>query len=178
MSILGNRVVRKEDPKFLTVGGTYVDDLHDSRLDGAACVTYVRSTMAHARLTGIDTDEARNAPGVIAVLTAADLELAPAPPEIPMLNQAMVRPWPATDTVRFVGEPVAVVITEEKYQGEDAAELVFVDYDPMPALVDPERAVADELILHAEAGTNIALALDFGSDPALFEGCEAVVSQR
>jgi carbon-monoxide dehydrogenase large subunit len=178
MSILGNRVLRKEDPKFLTVGGTYVDDLRDERLAGAAYVTFVRSTIAHARITGIDVAEARSAPGVIDVVTGADLGMAPAPPAIPMLNQAMTRPWLATDTVRFVGEPVAVVITEEKYQGEDAAELVLIDYDPLPAVIDPEEAAKDELLLHPEAGTNSCLVLDFGTDPALFEGCDVVVTEK
>src|SRR5438445_299692 len=73
MSILGNRVLRKEDPKFLTGGGTYVDDL---RLEGAAHLTYVRSTVAHARIASIDVDAARAAPGVVAVLTGADVDLA------------------------------------------------------------------------------------------------------
>ena len=72
MSILGTRVMRKEDPKFLTVGGTYTDDLD---IPGAAYVTYVRSSVAHARITAIDIDEARAAPGVIAVFTAADVTL-------------------------------------------------------------------------------------------------------
>ena len=178
MSILGTRVVRKEDPKFLTVGGTYVDDVRDPRLDGAARATFVRSTMAHARIASIDVTEALAAPGVIAVLTAADLGLAPLPPSIPLLNQAMVRPLLADGTVRFVGEPVALVLSEDGRSGEDAAELVFVDYEPLQAVVDPEDAVRDEVVLHAEAGTNLAMEMDFGSDPDLFAGCEVVVSQR
>lgn len=178
MSILGTRVVRKEDPKFLTVGGTYVDDVADPRLEGAARVTFVRSTMAHARIASIDVSEAQAAPGVIAVYTAADLDIAPLPPSIPLLNQSMARPVLAAGTVRFVGEPVAVVISEGKAEGEDAAELVFVDYEPLRVVVDPEDAVKDEIVLHEEAGTNLAMEMDFGSDPELFAGCEVVVSQR
>ncbi|CAA9264299.1 MAG: Carbon monoxide dehydrogenase large chain [uncultured Acidimicrobiales bacterium] len=178
MSILGTRVVRKEDPKFLTVGGTYVDDVRDPRLEGAARATFVRSTMAHARISSIDVTEAQAAPGVIAVLTGADLGLAPLPPSIPLLNQSMVRPLLADGTVRFVGEPVALVLSEDGPSGEDAAELVFVDYEPLQAVVDPEDAVRDEVVLHGEAGTNLAMEMDFGSDPDLFEGCEVVVSQR
>ncbi len=71
MSIFGNRVPRVEDPKLLTVGGTYVADLRVPELDGAGHVTYVRSTMAHARFGSIDVDEARRAPGVLGVFTAA-----------------------------------------------------------------------------------------------------------
>ena len=98
MSILGTRVVRKEDPKFLTVGGTYVDDVVDERLAGAARVTFVRSTMASARILSIDVSEAVAAPGVVAVLTAADLDLAPIPPSVPLLNQEMARPVLADGT--------------------------------------------------------------------------------
>ena len=178
MSILGTRVVRKEDPKFLTVGGTYVDDVRDPRLEGAARVTFVRSTMAHARIASIDVSDAQAAPGVIAVFTGADLGLPPLPPSVPLLNQSMGRPLLADGIVRFAGEPVAVVISEDTSSGEDAAELVFVDYEPLQAVVDPEDAVRDEVVLHEEAGTNLALEMDFGSDPDLFEGCEVVVSQR
>jgi aerobic carbon-monoxide dehydrogenase large subunit len=100
-SILGNRVLRKEDPKFLTSGGVYVDDIRVD-LVGAAAVTYVRSTMASARIGGIDVDEARKAPGGLAVLTSADVaaDLGTFPSDMPVLNQDMVRPWVATDVVR------------------------------------------------------------------------------
>jgi len=175
MSILGNRVLRREDPKFLTVGGTYVDDLRDERLNGAAYVTFVRSTIAHAKISSIDTSDAKAAPGVIAVLTAADIDLPALPPSIPLLNQAMVRPFLATDTVRFVGEPVAIVVTEERYQGLDAAEQVFVDYEPLPVIVDPVEATTDATLVHEAAGTNVCLNMDFGGDPNLFADCEVIV---
>jgi carbon-monoxide dehydrogenase large subunit len=175
VSILGNRVLRKEDPKFLTVGGTYVDDV---RLDGSAYVTYVRSTMAHARITALDVEEARKAPGVVGVFTAADLDMAPAPPEMAFLNQAMTRPALADGVVRFVGEPVAAVVTEERYQGPDAAELVFVDYEPLPVLTGLAESAAQEVLLFPDVGTNVAFELAFGRDESLFDGCEVVVRQR
>ena len=178
MSILGTRVVRKEDPKFLTVGGTYVDDVVDERLTGAARVTFVRSTMASARILSIDVSEAVAAPGVLAVLTAADLGLAPIPPSVPLLNQDMARPVLADGVVRFVGEPVAVVISETRAEGEDAAEMVFVDYEPLQAVVDPEDAARDEIVVHEGAGTNVSLTMEFGTDPELFAGCEVVVSGK
>jgi carbon-monoxide dehydrogenase large subunit len=178
MSILGTRVVRKEDPKFLTVGGTYVDDVEDERLTGAARVTFVRSTMASARILSIDVSEAVAAPGVVAVLTAADLDLAPIPPSVPLLNQDMARPVLADGVVRFVGEPVAVVISETRAEGEDAAEMVFVDYEPLQAVVDPEDAARDEVVVHEAAGTNVSLTMEFGTDPELFAGCEVVVSGK
>src|SRR5437763_17205905 len=81
MSILGTRVIRTEDPRLLTVGGVYVDDLRTPELNGAARVTFVRSPLAHARITGIDASAALAEPGVIAVLTVADMDdLAPPPP--------------------------------------------------------------------------------------------------
>jgi carbon-monoxide dehydrogenase large subunit len=166
---------------FLTQGGTYTDDLTDERLAGALHVTFVRSTLAHARITEIDVSAARAAPGVIAVVTAVDFaELAPIPPQIPLYNAAMVRPWLASEVVRFVGEPVAAVLTEERYQGEDAAELVDIDYDPLPAVIDPRAAAADEVLLFPDAGTNTVVAFGHDTEPDanLFEGCEVVVSQE
>ena len=82
MSILGTRVIRTEDPRLLTAGGVYVDDLRTPELNGAARLTFVRSPLAHARITGIDTSEAMSEPGVIAVLTVRDMDdLAPPPPD-------------------------------------------------------------------------------------------------
>jgi carbon-monoxide dehydrogenase large subunit len=175
MSILGNRVLRIEDPKLLTSGGSYVSDLS---LEGAARVTFVRSTMAHARLVAVEVEEARRAPGVVGVFRASDLGLGPMPPVLPMINQAMGRPPLADGVVRFVGEPVAAVVTETPEQGEDAAEAVVVDYDPLPALVDPEAALASEVVLHEAAGTNVATELPSSADDSFFDGCEVVVSRR
>ena len=177
MSILGNRVLRKEDPKFLTVGGTYVDDVRDERLTGAAYVTFVRSTMAHARIRSIDTAAALETPGVVGVFTADDVGL-PAVPGMILLNQEIKRSPLASDTVRFVGEPVVAVVTDERYQGEDAAELVFVDYDPLPTVVDPDHALTDEIIVHEAAGTNVSMRLGDPVDEHLFDGCEVVVTER
>jgi carbon-monoxide dehydrogenase large subunit len=177
LSILGNRVLRREDPKFLTVGGTYVDDLRDERLTGAAYVTFVRSTMAHATITSIDTAEAAQVPGVIGVFTADDLGL-PAVPGLMLLNQEMKRSPLAAGKVRFVGEPVVAIVTEQRYQGEDAAELVWVDLEPLPAVVDMEEAARDDVLLHDEAGTNVSMKLGDELDPNLFADCEVVVSEK
>jgi carbon-monoxide dehydrogenase large subunit len=175
VSILGNRVQRKEDPKLLTGGATYVDSLP---LPGAGYVTFVRSTMAHARLASVDVDEARAAPGVVAVFTAADIDLEPAKPSMPMIDQNMARPFLADGVVRCVGEPIAAVVTDERYQGEDAVEMVLVDYEPLPVVVDPESAEQSEVILFPDAGTNVALRLEFGRSDDLFDGCEVVARQR
>src|SRR6266581_1783254 len=99
MSIMGTRVLRTEDPRLLTQGGVYTDDLRLPELTGAAYVTMVRSPIAHALITGIETTAATELPGVVAVLTAADLPEGGDPAAEPLL---------AVDRVRYVGEPVAL----------------------------------------------------------------------
>lgn len=178
MSILGTRVVRTEDPVFLTRGATYTDDLTEERLTGALHLTLVRSPLAHATITSIDTSAALASPGVVAVVTGADLDIAPAL-LFPGANKVMTRPFLATDRVRFVGEPVAAVLTEEFYQGEDAAELVDVEYEPLDVVIDPLAAARDETLLFPEAGTNTAAAYghDEEQDASFFDGCEVVVTR-
>jgi aerobic carbon-monoxide dehydrogenase large subunit len=180
VSILGTRVLRVEDPRFLTTGGVYTEDLQDERLAGACYAFFVRSPIAHARIARIDVAQAASAPGVVGVFTGADLADLPAIPPMMagMVNDRMQRPLLATDVVRYVGEPVAVVVTEQLYQGEDAAELVDVDYDPLPAVVDMAAAIAGDVILFEDAGTNVAATFgDYDTlDEHLFDGCEAVVA--
>jgi len=188
MSILGNRVLRKEDQKFLTTGGTYVEDL---ALEGAVHVVYVRSPMAHARIRSIDPSEALESPGVVAVFTAQDIDLAPMPPGAPFANTTMTRPWLADGVVRFVGDMVAAVVAETREQAVDASELVFVDYEILPPVVDPATAADNETLVHEDAGTNVVMRIpeDFvaagimpaeaAQEPAdLFDGCEVVIRQR
>jgi aerobic carbon-monoxide dehydrogenase large subunit len=177
MSILGSRVLRVEDPRLLTDGGTYCADVRDRRLDGAVHATYVRSTVAHARLGSVDVDAARTLPGVVEVIVGGDVDLAPIPG---WFNPAMVRTHLACDRVRFVGEPVAVVLTERPDQGEDAAEAVAVDYEPLPALVDPMAALTGGVVLFPEVGTNVVC--EFGEPardgPDPLDDCEVVVRRR
>ena len=174
MSILGNRVLRKEDPRFLRGQGLYVENLP---LAGAASVTFVRSLLAHAKIGEVDTSAAEELPNV-QVLTAADLDLPTfGPPPFPGLNAAMGRPLIAKDVVRFVGDIVAIVISDDRATGADAAELVLIDYDPLPAVVRPADAAKDEVLLFPEAGTNVAA--HTGSpdhDEQLFDGCDVVVT--
>ncbi|GAA4708452.1 xanthine dehydrogenase family protein molybdopterin-binding subunit [Pseudonocardia yuanmonensis] len=165
---------------FLTRGATYTDDLTDERLTGALHLTLVRSPLAHATINSIDVEEARNAPGVVAVFTGADCDIAPAL-LFPAANKAMVRPFLATDRVRYVGEAVAAVLTEEAYQGEDAADLVDVDYEPLDAVVGMKEALKDEILLFPEAGTNTVTGMHLAKeDPGdeLFADCEVVVSRE
>ncbi|HMC38611.1 MAG TPA: xanthine dehydrogenase family protein molybdopterin-binding subunit, partial [Acidimicrobiales bacterium] len=136
-SILGNRVRRVEDPELLTGRGTFVANL---RLPGLLCGAFVRSPMAHAALRSVDTAVAEAMPGVVAVLTASDLGVAPFHGFM-VLNEACARPPLATDRVRFVGEPVALVVADDRYIAEDAAALVAIDYQPLPAVSDCRQAL-------------------------------------
>jgi aerobic carbon-monoxide dehydrogenase large subunit len=179
VSILGTRVLRTEDPRFLTSGGVYTDDVVDERLAGACHVFFVRSPVAHARIRQVDVSAALAAPGVVAAFTAADLADMPPIKPGPMFNRKMLRPLLASDKVRHVGDLVAVVVTEQAYQGEDAMELVDVDYEPLPAVVDLAAAASDEVLLFEDAGTNITA--NFGDpgqlDEHLFDECEVVTSR-
>jgi len=180
-SILGTRVQRKEDPKFLTSGGVYADDVDDPRLAGAAQAVYVRSAVAHGTIESIDLEAALEMPGVLAIHTAESLGLEPiASP----FNPGSARTLLASDKVRHVGEPVAVVVAETQQQATDAAEMVFVDYEFLPALVDLEESLASETLIYEAAGSNAvfdttALGLPENS-PAeeFFADCEVTITGR
>jgi carbon-monoxide dehydrogenase large subunit len=174
-SILGTSVRRVEDRDLLTGASTYVGNL---ALDGALHVAFVRSPLAHARVTAIDTAAAAAAPGVVAVHTAADLDL-PAHHGFMVVNPDLPRPPLATDRVRFVGEAVAVVTATTKAAAVDAAELVEVDYDPLPAVVDPEGALdpgAEPQF--PELGSNLAAGVRAPAQPDPLDGAEVVVRAR
>ena len=141
-------------------------------------LSFVRATVAHGRIRSVDLEQARAAPGVVAVYVHDDLAIAPMAPAMAMLNQDMKRPLLASGVVRHVGEPVVAIVSETREEGADAAELVVVDYDALPVVVDPESAREGEVLLFPELGTNLVLTLDFGSDESLFDGCEVVVRQR
>ena len=161
---------------MLTEGARYVADL---RLDGAARACFVRSTVARGHLVGVDTAEAWAWPGVLGVFTAVDLDLPDLKP-IPMVSQSMARPILARDSVRFVGEPVAVVVAETAAAGADAAEHVVVDIEPQPAVVALPDAAADGTLIHHHAGTNIAFdmpASGHAEAPLDLSGCEVVVEE-
>ena len=173
---MGQRILRVEDDRFLRGEGLYVEN---QEVPGALHATFVRSPVAHARIAGIDTSAVESVPGA-QVFTAADVDLAVfPPPPIPGINDKMVRPFFASDVVRFVGDIVAVVLTEDRASGVDAAELVLVDYDPLPAVVDPEAALAGDVLLYPDLGTNVCASHPVEApDDALFEGCDVVVSGR
>jgi aerobic carbon-monoxide dehydrogenase large subunit len=179
MSILGNRVVRIEDAKFLTTGGVYMADLVDPLLANAAYVTFVRSHVPHAEINKVNVEDALGAPGVVAVITGADLDTPRlGPPPFGDLNMDMTRPLLAAERVRFVGEPVAAIVSERPEQGADAAELVWVEQTELPVLVDVEEADKDEVLLFPDLGTNTAFEQTIEPSADLFDECEVVVRQR
>lgn len=160
---VGQRVRRSEDPRLLMGRGRYVDDVSEARQAHAA---FVRSTIASGRITGIDTAEACAVPGVLAVFAAADLA-----PHCPGWRGLLS--WPgmvageqtalATDTVRHVGEPVVLVVATSRAVAEDAAELVVVDYDVLPVVLDPVAALESASpLVHEELGTNLCFGSPFG----------------
>jgi carbon-monoxide dehydrogenase large subunit len=174
-SILGTRVLRTEDPDLLVGAADYVDDLD---LGNELQVVFVRSEMAHALITAIDTSAAKNAPGVAAVLTAADLDLV-AFQSMATVHDDFARPPLATDRVRFVGEAIVAVLAETVTQAKDAADMVIVDYEPLPAAVTAEAALAEGAPVLFEAhGDNIAVGTTDPVNADLFGDAEVVVRGR
>lgn len=181
MSGFGTRRNRTEDLRLLTSGGVYVDDLRAPELSGAAYVIFVRSPVAHAFITGIDTSQAAAHPDVLAVYTAADLTDLPAPEPFrqPEQGGSFAEPLLAGHKVRFVGEPVAVVLAYTQSAGQEAAELVDVSYEQLPAVVSPAQALLDDILLFEEAGTNLADQQNRDTyDDHVFAGAEVVVEQE
>src|SRR4029077_7643579 len=152
-SILGHAVRRREDPRLVTGAGHYVDDRQPER---CLHVAFVRSTLAHATIRSVDLEAAKTAPGVVAVLTGADLSL-PDRVGFAMVAATLARAPLATERVRFVGEVVALVLAESPGQAADAAQMVGLDLEPLPVVVDPEIARrADSTLLFPEHGSNLA----------------------
>jgi 2-furoyl-CoA dehydrogenase large subunit len=152
-SWIGRPIERREDATLLTGTGRYADDLGTS--PGTLHAAFLRSPYAHARVRGIDVASALSMLGVRAVLTGADVKRWAAPFVVGV--KAPMEHWClAVDKVRYAGEPVAVVVAEDRYLAEDALELIKVDYEPLPAVVDIESAIApDAPILHEGVGSNV-----------------------
>ncbi|HET9920994.1 MAG TPA: molybdopterin cofactor-binding domain-containing protein [Ktedonobacteraceae bacterium] len=162
--MLGTSIKRREDPRLITGDATYVDDI---KLLGMLHMAVLRSPYGHARINSISTEEARNHPGVVAVYTAEDLKgaVSSVPVAVPLgkIAEGMgVRGPLAEGKVRFYGDPVAVVIADDRYAARDARDLIEVDYEPLPAVIDVEKAMQpDSALLYEEFGTNVP----FGMHP-------------
>ncbi|MCI0825427.1 MAG: xanthine dehydrogenase family protein molybdopterin-binding subunit, partial [Chloroflexi bacterium] len=155
--LFGSGIRRREDPRLITGTATYTDDI---KLQGLVHAAILRSIHAHARIRSIDTSAAKSAPGVLAVFTGADTDgvLNPIPCAwvVPDSDVKTVDyPPMAKDVVRHVGEPVAVVVAEDRYQAEDAMELIDVDYEPLPVIINPEAAMQPGAVqVHEDAPNN------------------------
>lgn len=157
---------------MLTGAASYVADID---LANAAHVTYVRSTMAHARVVDIDVSGALTSEGVLAVVTAANIGEVVAP-QNPMIPGTLQRPLLADGVVRFVGEPIVGIVAETPYLAADAAESVIIDYDPLPAVVDLATAAESDVTLFPEHGSNVLYDSPL-PDPSGFADCEVVASE-
>ncbi|NNM01234.1 MAG: xanthine dehydrogenase family protein molybdopterin-binding subunit [Gammaproteobacteria bacterium] len=191
---IGKRYSRKEDKRLIIGRGEYVADI---KVDNPLHVKFVRSSVAHAKITGIDTREAEKLPGVVAVLTGEDIrdeiKPLPTPPTMPLLPAHYPRHWPlAVDRVKFNGEPVAVVVAEDKYVAQDAAELVMVDYEDLPVITDPEFSLTAEApVIHEDMDSNEMFAMNLTGGVTeeeqtthakrieeIFSGAEVVIKER
>jgi aerobic carbon-monoxide dehydrogenase large subunit len=177
MSWVGRSLPRREDVRFLRGEATYLDDIE---LPGLVEAAFVRSPFAHARIGAVDAEAARAFPGVVAVLTAADLDAAPLP--VGGLEGAEVadagHPVLARGKVRYAGEPVALVVAESRAIAEDAAELVDADYEPLEPVLDPRAAAAAPLV-HEDVPANalVRWSRHHGDVDGAFAGADATVSQ-
>jgi aerobic carbon-monoxide dehydrogenase large subunit len=159
---------RKEDEHLITGRTRWTDNLV---LPGMQHLAILRSPLAHARITGIDTSEARSMPGVVAVFTGADLaaEQGSLPCAWPITEDMKAPPAPslAVDTVNFAGDAVAVVVARSTYEAHDALEAIVVDYDELPVVLDLQSAVADGAdLVHPDLGTNVSAVWTFDSAEA------------
>ncbi len=177
-SWIGRSVPRVEDARLLTGRGSFIDD--HPPVANACHAAIVRSPHAHARILGYDLTAALGMEGVVGAITGADVAAACKPFGVGVT--APVHYYPAaTDRARFVGEPVAVVVARDRYLAEDAADAVVVDYEPLPAVTDPERALApDAPVLHEKVGTNLAghRRLVYGDPDRAFREADVVVRER
>ena len=177
--LVGSRVKRREDPRLITGRATYVDDIQLVRMLHMAVV---RSEHAHAGITNLDVSRARSMPGVVLVMTADDVPI-PSLPSAPGTPDAKMPPHPplAKDKVRHVGDPIAVVIAEDRYQARDAAEAVEVTYEPLSAVVDVERATdPDAPQIHDGVERNIGYlwVLQAGDTDEAFRDAAVTVKQK
>jgi aerobic carbon-monoxide dehydrogenase large subunit len=181
-AMVGARIKRREDPRLITGRATFVDDV---KLVGMTYAAFARSPYAHATIKRIDVAKAKALHGVLGVFTAKDLAvkgMAATLPSAPQL-EGLLSPahFPlAAHEVKCVGEAVAVVVADDPYVARDAAELVHVDYDPLPVVVDLEKAAAGAPFVHPQFDTNVAFTMPLvgGDVDAAFAAADVVVKER
>src|SRR5438105_7299914 len=177
---VGQRVKRTEDPRLIKGLAHYVDDI---KLPDILHVAFVRSLYAHARISSVDASEALKAPGVVAVFTGKDVaeNIGPVPcasalPDLKVPDYRVL----ATDKALFVGHPIAAVVAADKYAARDAVDLISVEYEELPAVVDVEAAAKGGTVIHEKFGDNVAYKLTSGEGDieAALKSADRVVSQR
>ncbi len=186
--LVGARIKRREDPRLIQGRATYVDDV---KIAGMHHLAFKRSDIAHGRLTSIDVSAAQAMDGVEAVFTGTEMAALIGPMPVGTPFPAPDHRALATDTVRYAGEPVAVVVARDRYLARDAADAIVVTYDPLPVVVDPELAMtgkpalvhegfANNFLLNAlPGGTGVAGgAVDDAAIDKAFAAAEVVISQR
>ncbi len=154
---IGSPIKRSEDARILTGRGRYVDDV---ALPGMLHAAFVRSPVAHARIVGVETAAARQAPGVVAVVTGEELEtgITPGPTGIAAMMGGSGPSFSmlCTDKVRLVGDPIVMVVAASRYEAEDACELVEVDFEDLPAVASAEAALdPDSPPIFEDLGSNV-----------------------
>ena len=179
---VGQALRRKEDPRMITGKGRYVDDMV---VPAMLYMAVVRSPEAHAKIVSIDSSGARELPGVHGVFTGEDLDIASGLPMAwvpPGVEIKTPEHWPlAKGEVKYVGQGVAIVLGDDKYAVVDAAEQVLVEYDPLPVVIDPEKAIADtETLVHPDLGTNQAheWSIGGGDMDAAWADSDVVIERR
>ncbi|WP_433329203.1 xanthine dehydrogenase family protein molybdopterin-binding subunit [Spirillospora sp. CA-294931] len=182
MTEVGSPRLRSEDARLVTGRTRWTDNL---QLPGLLHVAFLRSPHAHARITGVDTEAAEGRPGVVAVLTGADFaaEQGSLPCAWPVTDDILIPDHPpmAVRDVRYAGEPVACVVARDRYAAADALEDIDIDYAPLPAVMDMERALGqDAEPVHAELGTNrcYRLATEHGDVEAAFRDAPVTIERR
>jgi carbon-monoxide dehydrogenase large subunit len=179
--LIGKSIKRREDPRFITGRGTYVDDV---KLPGTTCAVFVRSPHAHARIRKIDTADAAKHPGVVAIFTGKDMTGVNSLPCGWLLPELKVPPHPplAGETACYVGDPVAVVIAETQDAAQDTADQVNVTWEVLPAVSATDKAAARGAPqIHEVAPSNVAFTWqinDSGAVDAAFQGAATVVKKR
>jgi aerobic carbon-monoxide dehydrogenase large subunit len=177
---VGQRVKRTEDPRLIKGLAHYVDDI---KLPDTLYVMFLRSIYAHARLRSVDTSAAAKAPGVVAVYTGKEVskKIGPVPcasalPELKVPDHRVL----ATDKVYFVGHPIAAVVATDPYAARDAVDLISVDYEELPAVVNEEEAAKGAPVIHEQFGTNVAYKLTAGEGDidAALKSADRVIKQR
>ena len=180
MKLVGQSVKRVEDPRLLAGAGRYLDDIH---LPKTLFAEFVRSTYAHAKILEIDYSELKGNDGFVALFTFDNFHDSVVPLYIPKEHEAPIpKIWPLADRkVRFVGEPLAIVIATDRYLAEDLVSMVRVEYEPLPSNVDPEKALDEGApLLYEEWGTNLLKQAEIkgGDIQSAFAQADLIVKER